>query len=62
MCVHEPLKRIILMTISKGISIPTDMLRNNLVLSIMASLVIVAVCIPIIAVVNKKLSWTIGKF
>ena len=47
---------------SKVVSMPTDMLRNNLVLSIIASFVIVAVCLPIIEVVNKKLSWIIGKF
>lgn len=62
MCVHEPLKRIILMVLSKGMSIPTDIIRNEIGMSIVTTLIVVAVCIPIIEIINRKISWAIGKF
>ena len=62
MCVHEPLKRIILMVLSKVMSIPTDVLRDEIGMSIVATLIVVAVCIPVIEIINRNNSWAIGKF
>lgn len=62
MCVHEPLKRIILMVLSKIVSMPTDIIRNEIGMSIVTTLIVIAVCIPIIEIINRKLSWTIGRF
>lgn len=62
MCVHEPLKRIILMVLSKVISMPTDVIRDEIGKSIVATLIVVAVCIPVIEIINRKISWVIGKF
>lgn len=62
MCVHEPLKRIFLMVLSKVVSMPIDVIRNEIGMSIVATLIVVAVCIPIIEIVNRKFSWIIGKF
>ena len=62
MCVHEPLKRIILMVLSKVVSMPTDVIRSGIGMSIVTMFIVVAVCIPLIEVINRKLSWIIGKF
>ena len=62
MCVHEPLKRIILMVLSKVVSMPIEVIRNEIVMSIVAMFIVVAVCIPIIEIINRKFSWIIGKF
>ncbi len=62
MCVHEPLKRIILMVLSKIVSMPTDIIRNEIGMSIVTTLIVMAACIPIIEIINRKLSWTIGRF
>lgn len=62
MCVHEPLKRILLMVFSKVVSMPTDAIRDELVMSVISTLLVVAICIPIIEIVNRKNSWIIGKF
>lgn len=62
MCVHEPLKRIILMVLSKVVSMPTDVIREDIGMSIVATLIVVAVCIPVIEIINRKNSWVIGKF
>lgn len=62
MCVHEPLKRILLMVFSKVVSMPTDAIRDELVMSVISTLLVVAICIPIIEIVNRKISWIIGTF
>lgn len=62
MCLHEPLKRILLMVFSKVVSMPTDAIRDELVMSVISTLLVVAICIPIIEIVNRKISWIIGKF
>lgn len=62
MCVHEPLKRIILVVLSKGVSMPTDVIRDEIGMSIVATLIVVLVCIPVIEIINRKISWVIGKF
>lgn len=62
MCVHEPLKRIILMVLSKVVSMPIDVIRNEIGMSIVAMFIVVAVCIPIIEIINRKFSWITGKF
>ena len=61
MCVHEPLKRIILVVLSKVVSMPIDVIRDEIAMSIVATLIVVAVCIPVIEIINRKFSWTIGK-
>lgn len=62
MCVHEPLKRIILMVLSKVVSMPTDVIRDEIGMSIVATLIVVTVCILVIEIINRKFSWVIGKF
>lgn len=49
------------MVLSKVISMPTDVIRDEFGMSIVATLIVVAVCIPIIEIINRKFSWTIGK-
>lgn len=62
MCVHEPLKRIILMVLSKVMPMSTDVTKNKTGMSIITSLFVVAVCIPIIEIFNRKISRAIKKF
>lgn len=62
MCVHEPLKRIIFVVLSKVVSMPIDVIRDEIAMSIVATLIVVAVCIPATEIINRKISWAIGKF
>lgn len=62
MCVHEPLKRIILQIMSKVLSMPTGFVRDEIGMSILATCITVVVCIPIIEIINRRFSWMIGKF
>lgn len=50
------------MVLSKGVSMPTDVIRDEIGMSIVSTLIVVAVCIPVIEIINRKFSWTIGKF
>lgn len=50
------------MVLSKIVSMPTDIIRNEIGMSIVTTLIVMAVCIPIIEIINRKLSWTIGRF
>lgn len=62
MCIHEPIKRVLLVILSKVTSLPIDNLRGNILLSIICVLILLLVCVPIINIINKKLAWMIGKF
>ncbi len=61
MCVHEPIKRIFLVILSKISTIPVETIRGNLVLSVVASLLLLLICVPIVQVINKRMAWMIGK-
>ena len=50
------------MVLSKIVSMPTDIIRNEIGMSIVTTLIVMAACIPIIEIINRKLSWTIGRF
>lgn len=50
------------MVFSKVVSMPTDAIRDELVMSVISTLLVVAICIPIIEIVNRKISWIIGTF
>lgn len=55
MCIHEPLKRVILIIISKITQTSMDILRGNIVLISVVTIVLILTMIPIIIVVNRKL-------
>ena len=61
MCIHEPLKRIILVIVSKLCNIPTDALRENLIYSIVVTFIILLACLPFIHLINNYIPWIIGK-
>ena len=50
------------MVLSKVVSMPTDVIRNEIAMSIVSSLFVVAVCIPIIEIIKRKFSWVIGNY
>lgn len=61
MCIHEPLKRIILVIVSKLCNIPTDALRENLIYSIVVTFIILLACLPFIHLINNYIPWILGK-
>lgn len=62
MCIHEPIKRVLLVVLSNVSSLPIDDLRGNILLSIICVFILLMVCVPIVNVINKRLAWMIGKF
>lgn len=61
MCVHEPIKRILIQVMSMATGMETTALRQNLFLSVLIVILIAFICIPIINVVNNYLPFMIGK-
>ena len=62
MCIHEPIKRVLLVVFSKVSSLPIEDLRGNILLSIICVCILLLICVPIVNVINKKIAWMIGKF
>lgn len=61
MCIHEPLKRIILAIASKLCNIPIDILRENLIYSIGITFIVLIACIPFIYLIQNYFPWILGK-
>lgn len=54
MCIHEPIKRVLLVVLSKVSSLPIEELRGNILLSIICVCILLLICVPIVNVINKK--------
>ena len=61
MCIHEPVKRIIVVIFSKLLGTETDAVRESIVWSILMSCVIVVILVPVCMFINKKCKWVLGK-
>lgn len=61
MCLHEPIKRIVIKACSVAMRCDTDTLRDSDLASLMMSIVIVAICVPLVLVISKRMPWMIGK-
>ncbi|ALP91164.1 acyltransferase family protein [Clostridium butyricum] len=60
MCIHEPLKRILLKIISVTIKTDIDIIRSSLMCIIVCLLILLACTLPIVCIVNKYLPFIIG--
>ena len=61
MCLHEPLKRIIIVVFSKLLGMETEVVRESIVWSILMSCLIVFLLVPVCLFINKKCRWVLGK-
>lgn len=61
MCVHEPIKRIVIKIMEILTKINSDIIRNNIVGIFTCSIVTLICILPIIYIVNKYLPFVVGK-
>lgn len=61
MCLHEPLKRIVIKVASSFANMDTDMVRQNLTMSILITFAVVVILLPCIYAANKWMPWLVGK-
>lgn len=61
MCMHEPLKRILIVVASKLAHMPAEMVRESIIFSVVISVVIIALLVPVCMVINKKCKWVLGR-
>lgn len=62
MCIHEPLKRIILIIVSKITNINMDILRSNILLILLVSILLILIMYPFVIIINKYMPFMLGKF
>ena len=61
MCVHEPIKRIVIQIGAIITGESTDMLRGDILWSLAFVAAVVVICLPIIYLVNNKMPFMIGR-
>ncbi|WP_448780632.1 acyltransferase family protein [Bacteroides congonensis] len=61
MCVHEPIKRVVIKLASAVTRQDTEAVRENYMSCLIVLIVIVLISIPIIELVNRKFSFILGK-
>lgn len=61
MCLHEPLKRIVIKVASIATGIDADILREQLLVSILITIVVVVLLLPVIYSTNRWFPWIVGK-
>lgn len=61
MVCHEPLKRIILKVTSVILNMNLELMRENLIYSIINTIIILLIISPVIITINKYLPFVIGK-
>ncbi len=61
MCIHEPLKRIMIIIVSKISKIPTELLRGNIFGILFITAILMMVMYPIIIIINQYFPFMLGK-
>lgn len=61
MCIHEPLKRILLIIVSKLSRIPVDVLRSNMITILIVTIILVGVMYPAIITINRYFPFMLGR-
>lgn len=62
MCLHEPIKRIVIKLLSLIMHQDAEAIRENYVSCSIALAITVLICIPIIELINRKMTFVLGKF
>lgn len=60
MCMHEPIKRIMLVVLSKCSGLEVSTIRESIIMSIVITVSVVAILIPIIMAINKYIPYVVG--
>ena len=61
MCLHEPLKRIIIVIFSRILHMEVMAVRESISLSILITCVTITIIVPVCIFINKKCSWVLGR-
>lgn len=62
MCLHDPLKRIVIKFLSYVMHQTSDELRESVFLSFFVTAIVISVLIPICKLINKRMPWLLGRF
>ena len=62
MCLHEPLKRVVIQIVSIVFRQDVELVRDNILFCFFISLMIIGLLVPVCILINKKMPWILGKF
>ena len=61
MCIHEPIKRILLKVFAIVANMEISDIRQSAVLSIIITVAVIATCMPVVMMMRRFTPWLIGK-
>lgn len=61
MCLHEPLKRIVIQLYAFALHQPALEIRHNVILTLLITITTIALLLPVVWGINRYLPWLIGK-
>ena len=61
MCIHEPIKRILLVLLSKLVEMDVNTLRDSTIICIGVTMLLVTMLVPIVFAINKWMPSVLGK-
>ena len=61
MCIHEPIKRIVIELLHIITGISTEILRTNFIYIIIITIILTIIIMPAIFIINKYLPFLIGR-
>jgi fucose 4-O-acetylase-like acetyltransferase len=61
MCIHEPMKRILIVVFSRILHMEVQAVRESISLSILITCVTIAAIVPVCMFINKKCKWVLGR-
>lgn len=61
MCLHEPIKRIVIKVFAIALHGEADVIRQSLSISILIAITVLLVCYPLAYLISRKMAWMIGK-
>lgn len=62
MCLHEPIKRLVIKVFAVIIHSDTDVIRQSLPISILIMVAVLGICCPLVLLIRNKMAWMIGKW
>lgn len=61
MCIHEPIKRIVIFVAARMLHMEIDMARTNLLFILLATLITLLACLPFVFVINRYTPFLLGR-
>jgi len=62
MCLHDPIKRVVIKIFSYVMHQSSDEIRESIVLSLLVTAIVIGALVPVCKLINKRTPWLLGRF